>query len=42
MPPEIGEHTDQILDELGFDGQAVATLRAAGAIARAGQERQAA
>jgi len=40
--PEIGEHTDQILDELGFATEAVAILRAEGAIPPADQERKAA
>jgi formyl-CoA transferase len=40
--PEIGEHTDQILEELGFNTEAIATLRAAGAIVHPGQERRAA
>jgi formyl-CoA transferase len=32
MPPELGQHTDEILGELGLDGQAIAALRAAGAV----------
>jgi crotonobetainyl-CoA:carnitine CoA-transferase CaiB-like acyl-CoA transferase len=35
--PDIGEHTQQILNELGFDTATIATLRAAGAIADASQ-----
>ena len=31
-PPLLGEHTDEILAELGFDPAAIADLRAAGAI----------
>jgi crotonobetainyl-CoA:carnitine CoA-transferase CaiB-like acyl-CoA transferase len=40
--PELGEHTEQILDELGFDTATIAQLRAAGAIALAGDARRAA
>jgi formyl-CoA transferase len=40
--PDIGEHTEQILNELGFDTEAVANLRSAGAIEHAAKERQAA
>jgi formyl-CoA transferase len=40
--PDIGEHTEQILKELGFDTGAIANLLAAGAIAPAANERQAA
>jgi crotonobetainyl-CoA:carnitine CoA-transferase CaiB-like acyl-CoA transferase len=40
--PELGEHTDQILDELGFNAESIANLRAAGAIAPMDQERKAA
>lgn len=31
-PPLIGEHTDEVLDELGFDAERVAEFREAGAI----------
>ena len=31
-PPMLGEHTDEILGELGYDGAAIATLRADGAV----------
>src|SRR5207248_10598296 len=31
-PPELGEHTDQILEELGFTSAEVAKLRADGAV----------
>jgi crotonobetainyl-CoA:carnitine CoA-transferase CaiB-like acyl-CoA transferase len=31
-PPMLGEHTDDILRELGFDDQRIAALRAASAI----------
>src|SRR5206468_9370242 len=40
--PDIGEHTDQILNELGFDTGTIANLRAVGAIAPAGGGRMAA
>jgi crotonobetainyl-CoA:carnitine CoA-transferase CaiB-like acyl-CoA transferase len=40
--PELGEHTEQILVELGFDTATIANLRAAGAVARAGDGRRAA
>jgi crotonobetainyl-CoA:carnitine CoA-transferase CaiB-like acyl-CoA transferase len=30
--PRLGEHTDEVLRSLGFDGAAIAALRAAGAI----------
>ena len=30
--PELGEHTDRILDELGYDSRTVATWRSAGVI----------
>ncbi|MEM7404802.1 MAG: CoA transferase [Pseudomonadota bacterium] len=29
-PPEVGQHTDEVLSELGYDAAAVARLRAAG------------
>jgi alpha-methylacyl-CoA racemase len=31
-PPKLGEHTETILSELGFDARKVAELRALGAI----------
>jgi crotonobetainyl-CoA:carnitine CoA-transferase CaiB-like acyl-CoA transferase len=31
-PPRVGEHTDQVLNELGIDGTRIAELRAKGAI----------
>jgi crotonobetainyl-CoA:carnitine CoA-transferase CaiB-like acyl-CoA transferase len=40
--PELGGHTEQILDELGFDTATIASLRAAGAIALAADGRRAA
>jgi crotonobetainyl-CoA:carnitine CoA-transferase CaiB-like acyl-CoA transferase len=27
-PPTLGQHTDQVLDEIGYDAAAVAALRA--------------
>jgi crotonobetainyl-CoA:carnitine CoA-transferase CaiB-like acyl-CoA transferase len=30
MPPDLGEHTDELLTELGFSADQVATMRAAG------------
>ena len=30
--PELGEHTDEILAEIGYDGSAVAAFRESGAI----------
>jgi crotonobetainyl-CoA:carnitine CoA-transferase CaiB-like acyl-CoA transferase len=32
MPPELGEHTDAVLAELGYDGGAIEQLRAAGVV----------
>ncbi len=32
-PPRLGEHTDAILEEAGYDSEEVATLRTAGAVA---------
>jgi len=40
--PQLGEHTEQILNELGFDTATIANLRAAGAIAPAGDGKMAA
>ena len=31
-PPTLGEHTDEILNELGYDGQSIAALREKGVI----------
>jgi crotonobetainyl-CoA:carnitine CoA-transferase CaiB-like acyl-CoA transferase len=33
MPPELGQHTDEVLGELGRDGAAVAQLRSDGVVA---------
>jgi len=33
MPPELGEHTDQVLEGLGRDAEAIARLRADGVVA---------
>jgi formyl-CoA transferase len=33
--PALGEHTDEVLRELGFDAIAIAELRAGGALAPA-------
>ena len=40
--PDIGEHTEQILDELGSTNDVVATLRGGGAIPPLHQQRTAA
>ena len=32
MPPELGEHTEEVLRDIGYDDAALAALRAAGAI----------
>ena len=29
-PPEIGQHNDQVLGEIGYDAAAVAALKSAG------------
>ena len=29
-PPEIGQHNDEVLAEIGYDGEAIARLRSAG------------
>jgi crotonobetainyl-CoA:carnitine CoA-transferase CaiB-like acyl-CoA transferase len=31
-PPELGEHTDEILDELGYDAAAIGQLRDTGVV----------
>ena len=31
-PPTLGQHTDEVLAELGYDASAIATLRAVGAV----------
>jgi alpha-methylacyl-CoA racemase len=33
MPPELGEHTDEVLAELGRDAATIAALRADGIVA---------
>ena len=38
--PEIGEHNEEMLRELGFDANAIAGLRASGAIAEGTGEEQ--
>ncbi len=44
-PPTVGQHTDEVLGELGYDAEAVAELRRSGAIgpdrARTGFDRAA-
>jgi crotonobetainyl-CoA:carnitine CoA-transferase CaiB-like acyl-CoA transferase len=32
MPPSVGQHTDDVLREAGFDTADIAQMRAAGAI----------
>jgi crotonobetainyl-CoA:carnitine CoA-transferase CaiB-like acyl-CoA transferase len=32
MPPSVGQHSDEILKEAGFDATTIAQIRAAGAI----------
>jgi len=32
-PPQLGEHTDEVLGELGFSGEQIATLRDKGIVA---------
>ena len=39
--PDLGEHTTQVLAELGFDASAIATLSAAGAVPSSTQNRKA-
>lgn len=39
-PPVLGEHTDQILEELGYDAERIEALRRSGAIGRQIGERQ--
>jgi formyl-CoA transferase len=31
--PALGEHTDEVLRELGYDDEAIGTMREAGAVA---------
>jgi crotonobetainyl-CoA:carnitine CoA-transferase CaiB-like acyl-CoA transferase len=33
MPPDLGEHTDEVLAEVGYDADGIARLRAEGAVA---------
>ena len=33
--PDLGEHTEEILHDLGFDAQGIETLRASGAVPKA-------
>jgi crotonobetainyl-CoA:carnitine CoA-transferase CaiB-like acyl-CoA transferase len=33
LPPGVGQHSDEILRDAGFDGDAIATLRASGTVA---------
>jgi crotonobetainyl-CoA:carnitine CoA-transferase CaiB-like acyl-CoA transferase len=42
VAPELGEHTDQVLEELGFDAAQIDDLRAHGAIPRTSRLRAAA
>jgi crotonobetainyl-CoA:carnitine CoA-transferase CaiB-like acyl-CoA transferase len=32
VPPELGEHTEEILAELGYDEEAIEKLKAEGAV----------
>jgi crotonobetainyl-CoA:carnitine CoA-transferase CaiB-like acyl-CoA transferase len=32
MPPSVGQHSDEVLKEAGFDAATIAQMRAAGAI----------
>ena len=32
MPPSVGQHTDDVLKEAGYDATAIAQMRAAGAV----------
>jgi crotonobetainyl-CoA:carnitine CoA-transferase CaiB-like acyl-CoA transferase len=32
LPPELGEHTEEILSELGYDEEAIDKLKAEGAV----------
>ena len=36
--PEIGEHNEEILKELGFDTKTIEALRASGALGKAAEE----
>ena len=38
VAPKLGEHTDEILQLLGFDAEQIGTLRAAGAVASMEQQ----
>jgi len=32
LPPDVGQHSDEILREAGFDAEAIAALRASGTV----------
>jgi hypothetical protein len=39
--PEIGEHTDEVLEELGFNANDIASLHASGAVPQAKEQAEA-